>query len=237
MPCLIPTDTPWWHPHRHADRRPLLLARNRIQAALRGWLADQDFIEVDPAALQTSPGNEAHLHAFATTAIGNDGLGAPDVSAHLARICDEKAACGGRDAASAPLPMSGATANAAPATARSSPCWNGIAWARITAVDGRLHHHAAACGQCCRGQHPALWQRQTCDPFAEPERLSVADAFSVTPHIDLLATLAPDGTPNADALRRAMPAQGLRPRRMTLGPTCCRAFWWTGSSRTWALAA
>jgi elongation factor P--(R)-beta-lysine ligase len=26
----------------------------------------EGFVEVDPAALQTSPGNEAHLHAFAT---------------------------------------------------------------------------------------------------------------------------------------------------------------------------
>ena len=68
------TDTPWWHPSRHADRRPLLLARNRIQSAIRGWLATQDFTEVDPAALQASPGNETHLHAFGTDAIGNDGV-------------------------------------------------------------------------------------------------------------------------------------------------------------------
>ena len=61
----------WWQPHRHADRRPALLARGRIQRAIRGWLDDNDFIEVDPAALQVSPGNETHLHAFATAAIGN----------------------------------------------------------------------------------------------------------------------------------------------------------------------
>ena len=63
----------WWHPQTHADRRPLLLARNRIQAGLRVWLAAQGFTEVDPAALQVSPGNEAHLHGFATDAIGTDG--------------------------------------------------------------------------------------------------------------------------------------------------------------------
>ena len=33
----LPEDpSPWWAPHRHADRRGLLLARNRIQAGLRG---------------------------------------------------------------------------------------------------------------------------------------------------------------------------------------------------------
>ena len=58
--------TPWWNPSVHADRRPILLARNRIQSAMRGWLAAEGFTEVDTAALQVSPGNEAHLHGFAT---------------------------------------------------------------------------------------------------------------------------------------------------------------------------
>jgi len=56
-----PRSTPWWDTARHADRRPALLARNRIQAAIRTWFAGQDFVEVDPCALQVSPGNEAHL--------------------------------------------------------------------------------------------------------------------------------------------------------------------------------
>jgi lysyl-tRNA synthetase class 2 len=58
--------SPWWAPHVHADRRPLLLARNRITAALRGFFAARDFVETETGILQTSPGNEAHLHAFAT---------------------------------------------------------------------------------------------------------------------------------------------------------------------------
>ena len=66
---------PWWHPSRHADRRPALLARNRLQASIRGWFAEREFLEVDPSALQVSPGNETHLHAFTCTAIGNDGQG------------------------------------------------------------------------------------------------------------------------------------------------------------------
>ena len=44
-------DTPWWDAARPADRRPILLARNRIQRAIRGWLDDLGFTEVDPAAL------------------------------------------------------------------------------------------------------------------------------------------------------------------------------------------
>jgi lysyl-tRNA synthetase class 2 len=65
--------SPWWTPHIHADRRPLLLARNAIRRALRAWFHEQGFIEVETACLQVSPGNEAHLHAFATRLTAIDG--------------------------------------------------------------------------------------------------------------------------------------------------------------------
>src|SRR5580704_16798956 len=58
--------SPHWAPHVHADRRPFLIGRGRIAAALRDWFAAQDFVEVETSALQVSPGNETHLHAFAT---------------------------------------------------------------------------------------------------------------------------------------------------------------------------
>ena len=50
-----------------------LLARDRIVAALRRWFEAEGFLDVEPAALQVSPGNETHLHAFATDMIGPDG--------------------------------------------------------------------------------------------------------------------------------------------------------------------
>src|SRR5471032_2428105 len=60
---------PWWEPHSHADRRPLLALRGRIKAAIRGFFEVQGFTEVECAILAVSPGNEAHLHAFETEAI------------------------------------------------------------------------------------------------------------------------------------------------------------------------
>src|SRR5690348_5986425 len=68
--------SPWWSPARHADRRPLLLARGRIAARLRQWFAGQDFFEVETGVLQRSPGNETHLHAFATARQGPEGRSA-----------------------------------------------------------------------------------------------------------------------------------------------------------------
>ncbi len=47
--------------------------RNRIKSAIRTWFDAQGFIEIDTCALQASPGNETHLHAFKTQMIGNDG--------------------------------------------------------------------------------------------------------------------------------------------------------------------
>ena len=69
--------SPWWSPHVHADRRPFLAARGRITAAARDFFRSRGFTEVESAVLQVSPGNEAHLHAFATEAIGLSGRRAP----------------------------------------------------------------------------------------------------------------------------------------------------------------
>ena len=76
MPDKPPRSSPFWASHAYADRRPALLARGRITAALRTWFAARDFVEVETATLQVSPGNETHLHAFATTLAGPDGSSA-----------------------------------------------------------------------------------------------------------------------------------------------------------------
>src|SRR5580700_655800 len=76
MPELPPAASPFWAPQVHADRRPVLMARARIVAALRSWVTAHDFVEVETGALQVSPGNETHLHAFATALEGPDGASA-----------------------------------------------------------------------------------------------------------------------------------------------------------------
>src|SRR5258706_16257118 len=64
---------PWWTPENHADRRPLLLKRGRLKAAIRAHFEAQGFVEVECGALVVSPGNETHLHAFETQLTGPDG--------------------------------------------------------------------------------------------------------------------------------------------------------------------
>ena len=90
--------SPWWAPHVHADRRPFLKVRSRVLAACRQFFAREHFTEVDVPALQVSPGNEAHLSAFATQLIARGREANAALSCHLAGICHEEAARRRRDA-------------------------------------------------------------------------------------------------------------------------------------------
>jgi lysyl-tRNA synthetase class 2 len=69
---MPPAPSRWWSPARHRDRRGFLLARNQILRDIRQWFEGQDFLEVETASLQVSPGNETHLHAFKTELIHPD---------------------------------------------------------------------------------------------------------------------------------------------------------------------
>ena len=205
----MPADTPWWDRTRHADRRPLLVARNRIQAALRGWLAAQDFTEVDPAALQVSPGNEAHLHAFATDAIGTD-LVARTMYLHTSP-----------EFAMKKLLAAGETRIAAFAHvwrnrergALHSPEFTMLEWYRAGADYSVLMDDCAAflrLAAQAAGATMLRFRDRTCDPFAPFERLSVAEGFLRHADIDLLATIRADGAADAGLLAPMLDAAGIR---------------------------
>ena len=93
-----PSPTPWWRPDIHQDRRPRLIARGAITRAFRRWFEARGFVEVETAALQVSPGNETHLHAFATELIGRRRRARAALPAHLAGVRLQEAAGGGRAA-------------------------------------------------------------------------------------------------------------------------------------------
>ena len=202
-------DLAWWSLPVHADRRPLLITRNRIQAAIRGWLAARGFTEVDPVALQVSPGNEAHLHGFATDMIGTDGS-AQRMYLHTSP-----------EFAMKKLLAAGETRIAAFAHvwrnrergALHSPEFTLLEWYRVNEPYEVLMHDCAALLRLSAEVAQASTLRfrgRICDPFATPERLSVADAFTRHAGIDLLATMDALGQPDAAALAGQMAAAGLR---------------------------
>lgn len=198
------TETPWWHPHRHADRRPALMARNRIQQAIRAWLGARDFVEVDPAALQVSPGNEAHLHAFRTTAIGNDGVGV-DRYLHTSPEFAMKRLLAAGETRIASFTHVWRNRERGPL---HEPEFTMLEWYRVGEGYEVLMEDIAAwvrlaCGGVLR------FRDRTCDPAAAYERVSVAEAFLAHAGIDLMATLDEGGLPDAAALAAQMDAQGI----------------------------
>ena len=198
----------WWSPIRHADRRPILLARNRIQGAMRLWLAGQGFTEVDTAALQVSPGNEAHLHGFATEAIGNDGLARVMYLHTSPEFAMKKLLAAGENRIAA---FAHVWRNRERGPLHS-PEFTMLEWYRVGQDYTVLMQDCAALlGLACRAAGTDLlrYRDRTCDPFAAPERLSVAEAFQTHAGIDLLASLAADGTPDAAHLAAQMGQAGM----------------------------
>jgi len=204
-----PETSPWWSRHRHADRRPLLLARNRIQAGLRAWFAEQGFTEVDPAALQLSPGNEAHLHAFETRALGPDGTARPMYLHTSPEFAMKKLLAAGEDRIFA---FAHVWRNRERGPLHS-PEFTMLEWYRAGAPYQALMEDCTAILRLAAGAAGTCelrYRDRTCDPFAEPERLGVAEAFARHAGIDLMATIRPDGETDAPALRAQMARAGIR---------------------------
>ena len=201
--------SPWWRPDIHADRRPLLLARNRVTAAVRRWFEVRNFVEVETAALQVSPGNEAHLHAFSTEAISTAG---ERTQLHLRTspefACKKLLAAGEqrifdfarvwRNRERGPLHHPEFTLlewyrTGEPYETLMDDCAALLALAAETADVSRLS-----------------FKGRTIDPFKAPERLTVAEAFDRFAGVDLLTTVQADGETDRDGLAAAARAAGIR---------------------------
>jgi elongation factor P--(R)-beta-lysine ligase len=208
MSNKAPGSSPFWAPHIHADRRPVLLARGKIVAALRAWFAANDFVEVETGALQVSPGNETHLHAFATA------LMAPDAaSSTLYLRTSPEFACKKLLAAGEPRIVEFAKVfRNRERGALHAPEFTMAEWYRVGEPYHALMSDCAAllarAGEAA-GTRQFSFRARTADAFAEPERLSVAEAFARLAGIDLLATIA-GGETDQGRLAHAATAAGIR---------------------------
>lgn len=178
--------SPWWSPERRADRAPFLSGRGRVTRAVRDWFEAQDFTEVETAALQVSPGNEAHLHAFATEAV----TAAGDRAALYLHTSPEFAC--------KQLLASGETAIFTLAKVWRNrergplhhPEFTMLEWYRTGAPYETLMDDCAALlatAAEAAGTDTLTFRGLTADPFAAPERLTVAEAFDRYAHVDLFA--------------------------------------------------
>jgi lysyl-tRNA synthetase class 2 len=196
--------SPWWASHVYADRRPFLLARSRITAALRAWFGTQGFVEVETAILQTSPGNETHLHAFVTEMV------APDTTrSRLYLHTSPEFACKKLLAAGEERLFTFARAfRNRERTALHHPEFTMLEWYRANETyDALMQDCWAVLSTAAETVKTNIFtfRDRIADPFAEPERITVAQAFQRHAGIDLLATLD-----DRDALARAAIGQGIR---------------------------
>jgi len=168
--------SPFWEPARHADRRPLLLARNRIVAALRRYFEDEGFLAVEAAILQVSPGNETHLHGFSTALFGPDTRRSTRYLHTSPEFAMKKLLAAGeerivdfarvfRNRERGPL---------------HAPEFTMIEWYRARKPYETVMEDAVSLLRTAAessGSRKLVWRGHEADPFAEPERVTVAEAF------------------------------------------------------------
>jgi len=185
------------------------MARNAVKTAIRRWFEDEGFVEVEAAALQVSPGNEAHLHAFSTDMINPDGSVSP-MHLHTSPefACKKLLAAGERrifdfarvwrNRERGPL---------------HHPEFTLLEWYRAEApYEALMRDCGTLLTQAAKttGVSEFVFRGRVMDPFAEPERLTVADAFTRLAGLDLLATIHADGETDRDALAYAVQTSGVR---------------------------
>lgn len=191
---------PWWIPENHADRRPLLLKRGRLKAAIRAHFEAQGFTEVECGALVVSPGNETHLHAFETRLTGPGGESqtlylhtSPEFAAKKllaageTRIFDFAQVFRNRERGRLHAPEFTMLE-----WYRANEDYDAVIADSLAMV--KLAADVAEVGQFC-------YRGVMCDPRAQADRLTVADAFMHLAGIDLLSTLSETGEGDAHALR------------------------------------
>lgn len=199
--------SPWWTPHVHEDRRERLLARGRIKTAIRNRFEQESFLEVECGALQVSPGNEAHLHAFSTELVAT-GSGRQTRYLHTSpEFASKKLLAAGERRI---FDFARVFRNRERGVLHA-PEFVMLEWYRANELYDAVIADCLAILRLAADTTSAetfAFRDRVCDPRAEPERLSVVDAFRVHAGIDLFASLSPEGEGDRETLARLAEAAG-----------------------------
>jgi len=203
--CLLSLSEarPFWSQVRYAQRRGRLLARAQVSTFVRRWFEAEGFIEVQPGALQASPGNETHLHAFKTELIRPDG--APqDAYLHTSpEFAMKKLLTAGERQIFA---LTSVFRNRE-LTALHAPEFAMLEWYRAYAPLERLIEDCVAIialAAHVAGAKRFVYRGKEASPFDPPERLTVRDAFRRYAGMDIYDSLPINGP--ADVARFAQQA-------------------------------
>jgi elongation factor P--(R)-beta-lysine ligase len=200
--------SPWWDQGRHQDRRPRLLARNRMKAAIRVWFEADEFVEVEPGCLQVSPGNEAHLHAFKTTLTGPDASARHRYLHTSPEFAMKKLLAAGEEKIFAFAPV---FRNREHSALHASE-FTMLEWYRTQSPFESLYDDCAAilktACEVAQSRY-AMWRDRVCNMDAAPNVITVDDAFKTFANIDLSSTYAVDGV-DREALSDQAKAQRVK---------------------------
>ena len=177
--------------------------------SVRRWFCARRFIEVQPAALQASPGNETHLHGFKTALI------LPDGSPHDAYLhtspefaMKKLLTAGERQIFS----LSGVFRNRQ-RTALHAPEFAMLEWYRADASLERLMEDCAtvvALAAHIAGAKMFAYRGRQASPFKPPERITVRDAFRRYAGIDLYDGLSRTRRADTEAFAQQAADRGIR---------------------------
>ena len=176
--------------------------------ALRARFEAQGFIEVETAALQVSPGNETHLHAFATELIGTDGTRRPLYLSTSPEFACKKLLAAGEDKIFTFAPAFRNREQGA----LHHPAFTMLEWYRAREPYERLMEDCAEVLRVATeavGNERLIFRDRSVDPKIAPERITVAEAFRRWAGIDLLATVEADAG-NGAALAAVANKAGIR---------------------------
>lgn len=197
--------TPWWHPDSFARQRPYLRTRQAVIRAIRAFFDGQGFDEVETPILQVCPVMDTHIHGFGTDVMGVDLQFKKRLYLHTSpEFAMKKLLVAGMPA----IYQICHVFRNAEGSRRHSVEFTMLEWYRaqagyeeiMTDTGGLLRACAAAAG-VTHFRH----REYACDVFAEPECLSVRDAFVRYAGIDLDLYLE-----DRDAFSAVIAAAGIR---------------------------
>ncbi|MCU0820101.1 MAG: EF-P lysine aminoacylase GenX [Beijerinckiaceae bacterium] len=212
--------TPFWLHETHTRRRPALQVRARLKAAIRAHFEGEDFWEVETGLVQVSPGNETHLHAFEAHWIDMAGERASGYLHTSPEFAMKKLLAAGEERIFQFAPVF----RAREASRLHAPEFSMLEWYRAkgagkvasgfpstpSAKQTKPEDYTALMADCAAllhlaseigGRQEARFRGRTCDLTAEPERLSLVEAFQHHAGIALEACLTDREAFAAEATR------------------------------------
>jgi elongation factor P--(R)-beta-lysine ligase len=199
--ATTPSATPWWERNRYADKQPFLQKRAAITKRVRQYFASEGFTEVETPILQVSPGNETHLHAPRTELTDRGGKRLARYLRTSPEFAAKKLLAAGeerivefarvfRDRERGDLHL---------------PEFTMLEWYRVESPYDAVMADSCAVARAAAdaaGTRLFAFRGGQADPFAEAERLTVAEAFARHAGVDLLRTID-GGQGDRDALAEA----------------------------------